>query len=87
MINEAIWTLYDDISTAEEIDQAMQLGANHKMGPLALADLIGLDTVMAILRTLQQIDVNKYVPCPLLQQYVAANKLGRKSGVGFYSYV
>ena len=87
MINEAIWTLYEDISTAEEIDQAMQLGANHKMGPLALADLIGLDTVMAILRTLQQIDVNKYVPCPLLRQYVAANKLGRKSGVGFYSYV
>lgn len=87
MINEAAWTLYEGVSSAEEIDMAMKCGANHKMGPLALADLIGLDTVLAILRTLQeQIDKNKYIPSPLLSQYISVGKLGRKSGSGFFSY-
>lgn len=87
MINEAIWALYEGVSSMEQIDTAMKLGANHKIGPLALADLIGLDTVLAILRTLQDsIDCNKYAPCPLLSQYVAANRLGKKSTIGFYDY-
>ena len=87
MINEAIWVLYEGISSPEEIDIAMTLGANHKMGPLALADLIGLDTVLAILKTLQEgVDIGKYTPCPLLAQYVAANKLGRKTKCGFFEY-
>ena len=88
MINEAIYELYENISTAEEIDQALKLGANHPIGPLALADLIGLDTVLAILKTLQKEmgERNKYKPCPLLEEYVEKGFLGRKSGRGFYKY-
>ena len=88
MINEAIYALYENISTAEQIDQALKLGANHPIGPLALADLIGLDTVLAILKTLQKEmgERNKYKPCPLLEEYVEKGFLGRKSGQGFYKY-
>lgn len=87
MINEAVWVLYEGISSAEEIDLAMTLGANHKIGPLALADLIGLDTVLAILKTLQEkIDSNKYMPCPLFSQYISVNRLGKKTLSGFYNY-
>lgn len=88
MINEAIYALYENISTAEQIDEALKLGANHPIGPLALADLIGLDTVLAILKTLQKEmgERNKYKPCPLLEEYVEKGLLGRKSKKGFYEY-
>lgn len=87
MINEAIYALYEGISTADEIDAAMKLGANHPIGPLALADLIGLDTVLAILKTLQkELGENKYAPCPLLEKYVAQKWLGKKTKKGFYRY-
>ncbi len=87
MINEAIYVLYEGIATEEGIDTAMKLGANHPMGPLALADLIGLDTVLAILKTLQEdLSDSKYAPCPLLENYVQHGRLGKKSGEGFYKY-
>ncbi len=88
MINEAICALDEKISTAEQIDAALKLGANHPIGPLALADLIGLDTVLAILKTLQKElgERSKYKPCPLLEEYVKKGYLGRKSGRGFYNY-
>lgn len=87
MINEAIYALYEGISTADQIDAAMKLGANHPIGPLALADLIGLDTVLAILKTLQkELGENKYAPCPLLERYVAQKWLGKKTKKGFYEY-
>lgn len=87
MINEAIYALYDGIATAEDIDITMKLGANHPIGPLALADLIGLDTVLAIMKTLQQnLCSSKYCPCPLLEQYVSERKLGRKTKEGFFKY-
>jgi 3-hydroxybutyryl-CoA dehydrogenase len=87
MINEAIYALSEDISTVEEIDEMMKLGGNHPMGPLALADLIGLDTILAIMRVLHEgIGESKYRPCPLLIRYVDAGWLGRKSGKGFYDY-
>ncbi len=87
MINEAIFALHEGISTPKEIDDALKLGANHPIGPLALADLIGLDTVLAILKTLQkELGENKYAPCPLLENYVSRGALGKKSQKGFYDY-
>ena len=87
MINEAIFCLMEGVSTRENIDEVMHLGMNHPMGPLALADLIGLDVCLDILEVLQrEFGDPKYRPCPLLKQYVAAGRLGRKSGRGFYEY-
>jgi 3-hydroxybutyryl-CoA dehydrogenase len=87
MINEAIFTLYEGIATAEDIDKGMKLGTNHPMGPLALADLIGLDTVLAIISVLYEgFKDPKFRPCPLLVKMVNAGYLGKKSGRGFYSY-
>jgi 3-hydroxybutyryl-CoA dehydrogenase len=87
MINEAIFCLYEGVGKAEAIDEVMKLGMNHPMGPLALADLIGLDICLDILRVLQQgFGDPKYRPCPLLVKMVDAGRLGRKSGRGFYDY-
>ena len=87
MINEAIFCLYQSVGKAEDIDTVMKLGMNHPMGPLALADLIGLDTCLAIMETLYDgFKDSKYRPCPLLRKYVEAGWLGRKSGKGFYKY-
>ena len=87
MINEAIYCLYEGIGTRESIDNIMKMGANHPMGPLELADLIGLDTVLNILNVLYEgFGDPKYRPCPLLKKYVEAGLLGRKSGRGFYEY-
>ncbi len=87
MINEAIFTLEEGVATAEAIDQAMMHGTNHPMGPLALADRIGLDTVLFIGEILyQDFGTDKYRPCPLLRTYVERGWLGRKSGKGFYAY-
>ena len=87
MINEAIYCLMESVGTAEAIDTVMKLGMNHPMGPLALADLIGLDTCLAILEVLHDgLGDSKYRPCPLLRKYVAAGWLGRKSGHGFFAY-
>ena len=87
MINEAVYCLMEGVGTAEAIDTVMKLGMNHPMGPLALADLIGLDTCLSILEVLHRgLGDPKYRPCPLLRKYVAAGWLGRKSGRGFYSY-
>jgi len=87
MINEAVYALFEGVGKAEDIDQVMKLGMNHPMGPLALGDLIGLDTCLAIMEVLHSgLGDDKYRPCPLLRKYVAAGWLGRKSGRGFYSY-
>lgn len=87
MINEAIYAVYEGVATPEAIDTVMKLGMNHPMGPLTLADFIGLDTCLAIMETLHEgFGDSKYRPCPLLRQYVQAGWLGRKSGRGFYSY-
>jgi 3-hydroxybutyryl-CoA dehydrogenase len=87
MINEAVFCLYHSVGSREAIDSVMQLGMNHPMGPLALADLIGLDTCLAIMETLYDgFKDSKYRPCPLLRKYVEAGWLGRKTGRGFYDY-
>ena len=86
-INEAVWALHDGVAEPEAIDTIARLGFNHPMGPLALADLIGLDTCVAILEVLQRgLGDDRYEPCPLLRRHVAEGRLGRKSGVGFYTY-
>jgi 3-hydroxybutyryl-CoA dehydrogenase len=88
MINEAIFVLYEGIASAQDIDTAMKLGTNQPMGPLALADFVGLDTCLAIMEVLYEgFKDSKYRPCPLLKNYVMAGRLGKKSGKGFFNYV
>jgi 3-hydroxybutyryl-CoA dehydrogenase len=87
MINEAVYTLYEGVGNVEAIDTAMKLGANHRMGPLQLADFIGLDTCLSVMQVLYEgLADSKYRPCPLLVKYVEAGWLGQKSGRGFYDY-
>jgi 3-hydroxybutyryl-CoA dehydrogenase len=87
MINEAVYCLMEGVGDRDSIDAVMKLGMNHPMGPLALADLIGLDTCLAIMEVLHAgLGDDKYRPCPLLRSYVEAGRLGRKSGRGFYEY-
>ena len=87
MINEAVYTLYEGVGTVESIDKAMKLGANHPMGPLELADFIGLDTCLSVMQVLYEgLADSKYRPCPLLVKYVEAGWLGRKAQRGFYDY-
>ena len=87
MINEAFFTLYTGVATKEDIDAGMKLGTNQPMGPLELADFIGLDVCLSILKVLHTgLGDIKYAPCPLLAQYVDAGRLGRKSGIGVYDY-
>ncbi|HWN66239.1 MAG TPA: 3-hydroxyacyl-CoA dehydrogenase family protein, partial [Haliangium sp.] len=87
LLNEACFALYEGLGTAEDIDTGIELGLNHPMGPLALADLIGLDTCLSIADVLhRELGDDKYRACPLMRQYVAAGWLGRKAGRGFYRY-
>lgn len=87
MINEAVYTVYEGVASIESVDKVMKLGMNHPMGPLELADFIGLDTCLSIMEILYEgFKDPKYRPCPLLRKYVKAGRLGRKSGQGFYSY-
>ncbi len=86
-VNEAVWALHDGVAEPEAIDTIAKLGFNHPLGPLALADLIGLDTCVAIMEVLEEgLGDDRYAPCPLLREHVAAGRFGRKSGEGFYSY-
>ncbi|MFL5981507.1 MAG: 3-hydroxyacyl-CoA dehydrogenase family protein [Gaiellaceae bacterium] len=86
-INEAVWALHDGVAEADAIDTIAKLGFAHPLGPLALADLIGLDTCVAIMEVLQEgLGDDRYAPCPLLREHVAAGRLGRKSGAGFFDY-
>jgi 3-hydroxybutyryl-CoA dehydrogenase len=87
MINEAVYCVMEGVAGPDEVDTVMKLGMNHPIGPLALADLIGLDTCLHIMEVLHKgFGDTKYRPCPLLRRYVAAGRLGRKSGRGFYEY-
>jgi 3-hydroxybutyryl-CoA dehydrogenase len=87
MINEAVFCVHEGVATAEAVDTVMKLGMAHPMGPLTLADFIGLDVCLAILEVLhRELGEDKYRPCPLLRKMVAAGRLGRKSGKGFYDY-
>lgn len=87
MINEAVYTIFEGIASIEDVDQVMKLGMNHPMGPLQLADFIGLDTCLSIMEILHEgFGDSKYRPCPLLRQYVQAGRLGKKAGRGFYTY-
>ena len=87
MINEAIYTLYEGVGSVDSIDTAMRLGANHPMGPLQLADFIGLDTLLSVMQVLHEgLADSKYRPCPLLVKYVEAGWLGKKTQRGFYDY-
>ena len=86
MLNEAIWLVHNQIAAKEDIDKAMKLGANHPMGPLELADFIGLDIVLDIIKSLNKDLKDKYKPCPLLVKMVKNKKLGRKTKEGFYKY-
>ncbi len=85
-MNEGIWALYEGLGTREQIDTIMRMGANHPMGPLELADFVGLDTVLAVMRVLQEAFGDKYRPCPLLVQLVEAGRLGVKTGQGIYEH-
>ena len=87
MLNEAVYTLYEGVGPVENIDKSMKLGAHHPMGPLELADFIGLDTCLAVMNVLHEgLADSKYRPCPLLVKYVEAGWLGKKAGKGFYDY-
>jgi 3-hydroxybutyryl-CoA dehydrogenase len=87
MINEAVYAVYEGVAKPADVDQVMKLGMNHPMGPLELADLIGLDTCLSIMETLYDgFGDSKYRPCPLLRKYVSAGWLGKKTGRGFYAY-
>jgi 3-hydroxybutyryl-CoA dehydrogenase len=87
MINEAVFALHEGVASAEDIDTVMKLGMNHPMGPLTLADFIGLDTCLSIMEVLHaELGDDKYRPCPLLRKYVRAGMLGRKTGEGFFKY-